>query len=300
MIPEFPQFKKLELTDKNDIEGFTSKFPPYSDFNFASMWSWDIKEEMRFSSLNGNLVVRFTDYLSGKNFLSFIGENKISETASELILFSQKNYQISFLRLIPEETTNILPTSMFTIEPDRDSYDYIYSISDLANMSSWSKNSSGRRIRKFLKSNHNYILKNLSIEEISKDEYREMFKKWAQNKNISNHFELNEYKAFERFLQINNKNIKFTSLYVNNILVGFTAYEILSNDFAISHFAKADIGYINEISDVLNWEEAKLLNKKGIKYFNWEQDLGLPGLRYSKEKYKHTFFLKKFIVNRVN
>lgn len=65
MISEFPQFKKLELADKKDIEKFTSKFPPYSDFNFVSMWSWDIRGEMRVSQLNGNLVVRFTDYLTG-------------------------------------------------------------------------------------------------------------------------------------------------------------------------------------------------------------------------------------------
>ena len=47
MLPEFPQFKKLELSDKEEVEKFTSKFPPYSDFNFVSMWSWDIKGEMR-------------------------------------------------------------------------------------------------------------------------------------------------------------------------------------------------------------------------------------------------------------
>ena len=66
MIPQFPEFKSLELSDKKDIESFTKRFPPYSDFNFVSMWSWDIKEEIRISQLNGNLVVRFTDYLTGK------------------------------------------------------------------------------------------------------------------------------------------------------------------------------------------------------------------------------------------
>ena len=49
MLPTFPEFKPLELSDKNDVENFTSKFPPYSDFNFVSMWCWDIKEEMRIS-----------------------------------------------------------------------------------------------------------------------------------------------------------------------------------------------------------------------------------------------------------
>jgi len=55
MIPEFPQFKNLELTDKIDVEKFTSKFPPYSDFNFVSMWSWDIKGEMRMRGFSKKL-----------------------------------------------------------------------------------------------------------------------------------------------------------------------------------------------------------------------------------------------------
>ncbi len=300
MLPEFPQFKKIELSDKEDVEKFTKKFPPYSDFNFTNIWSWDIHQKMMLSQLNKNLVVLFNDYVSGEHFLSFIGEDKISETALELIAFSKKNYQVDFLRLISEEVVNIIPKSILTTEPDRDSFDYIYSIAHLANMSNWSQNSSGKRIRKFIRSNPNYTVKQSSTMEIPKDEYRKMFKKWAENKNIDTHFKLNEYKAFERFLQIDSKNIKYISLYINNILAGFTAYEVLSNDFAISHFAKADIGYHHAINDILNWEEAKALNAKGITYFNWEQDLGMQGLRYSKEKYKHSFFLKKFIVKDIN
>ena len=43
MIPEFPEFKKLELSNKEEIEKITQKFPPYSDFNFVSMWCLGIK-----------------------------------------------------------------------------------------------------------------------------------------------------------------------------------------------------------------------------------------------------------------
>lgn len=299
MIPQFPQFKKIELTDINDVENFTSKFPPYSDFNFASMWSWDINGKMRLSVLYNNLVVLFTDYNSGNNFLSFIGKNNIPETISELIHFSKTNYKINYLKLVPEEVVdNILPSS-FLIKTDRDSYDYVYSVAHLANMNNWTKGSYGKKIRKFIKSNNNYSINNLSIKEIQVEDYKKIFKKWAQNKNIDNYFELNEYKAFNRFLEIKNDKIKFISIYINANLAGFTAYEILSNDFAISHFAKADIEHFSMVTDLLNWEEAKLLNKEGIKYFNWEQDLGIPGLRFSKEKLKQSFFLKKIIVNDI-
>ena len=56
MLPEFPKFKSIELSDKEDVEKITHKYPPYSDFNFVSMWSWDIKGEMRISEFYGNFM----------------------------------------------------------------------------------------------------------------------------------------------------------------------------------------------------------------------------------------------------
>ena len=75
MIPEFPQFKPLTLSDKEGIERITQKYPPYSDFNFMSMRSWDIKGKIKISKFNNNLVARFTDYLKGNPFFSFLGDN---------------------------------------------------------------------------------------------------------------------------------------------------------------------------------------------------------------------------------
>lgn len=293
MIPEFPTFKKLEFADKKDIEKLTFKFPPYSDFNFFSMWSWDIRGNMMISHLNKNLVVLFNDYVSGDKFLSFIGSNKITETALELISFSKKKYSKNFLKLIPEEAFLHLKNSGFIIKTERDSFDYIYLVEHLANMKSWSQNSSGKKIRKLLKTGHNFVVKHSRLQEIKTEEYKEMFCKWAKSKNIDEHFKLNEYKAFERILEVPNKSLRLVSIYEDTTMVGFTLYEIISKDYAISHFAKADISHHSAIYDLLNWEEAKYLHSLGVKYFNWEQDLGISTLRYSKLKYKPAFFLRK-------
>ena len=300
MLPEFPQFKKLELSDKEEVEKFTSKFPPYSDFNFVSMWSWNIKGEMRLSKLNNNLVVQFTDYLTGYPFFSFLGNNMVNETAADLFKFLKKENSEQVLKLISEEIGHNLIKSNFNLVLDKDAYDYIYSVSHLANMNNWTKNSSGKNIRNFIKKCPNYVVKHCSIKETSKDEYVAMFEKWAENKEIENYLKLNEYKALERIFEVKDKNINIVSVYVDNLLVGFTIYQILSSNYAISHFAKADTTYHRAIGDILNWEEAKTLDARGVKYFNWEQDLGIPGLKKSKEKYKPSFLFKKFIVRPRN
>jgi uncharacterized protein len=215
-----------------------------------------------------------------------------------LIMFSEKNYKTDILKLVPEIIINSLDKSEFDVISDVDSRDYIYSISHLANMDTWPKNSLSKGIRRFIKTYPDYIIRQYSTQEIIKDEYLEMFKRWAKNKNITNHLELNEYKALERIFQINDKNIKIISLYLKDVLIGFTVFEILDNNYAVSHFAKADISYHSSVYDILDWEEAKILKNQGIKYYNWEQDLGIQELKKSKMKYKPDLFLNKFIIKK--
>jgi len=69
----------------------------------------EYESKMMICQLNKNLVVLFNDYVSGQRFLSFIGDNKVSETASQLIAHSLKHYKTSFLKLIPEEIAGALP-----------------------------------------------------------------------------------------------------------------------------------------------------------------------------------------------
>jgi hypothetical protein len=297
MIPDFPQFKNIELLDKNEVEKFTSKFPHYSDFNFLSMWCWDIHNKVKISLLNDNLVVSFSDYLSGEEYLSFLGDNDVLKTAEQLIKFSTENYKKSFLKLIPEELTLNFKGSNFLLKEDRDAFDYIYLVEDLANMDHWSKNTSGKRIRQFIQKKHNYKVAHSTLADVSIKEYLHIFHKWAESKQIDNHFELNEFKAFEKLANVNDPNLRLLSLYENEKMIGFTLYELISNHYAISHFAKADKRHHAAIFDLLNWEEAKYLHKLGVKYYNWEQDLGIESLRYAKIKYRPAFLLRKLYLS---
>lgn len=295
MIPEFPKFKKLELSDKKDIEKLTHKLPPYADFNFVNMWAWDFRHQLKVSQLHKNLVVFFTDYISKEQFFTFIGENNLPETATELIAYSMKYHKVNVLKFVPEEIAHALERAGFSVVPDRDNFDYIYSVSHLAQMNSWPGSGISKRIRQFAKVFPEYVVKYSSLQDLPKDDYVKIFRKWAKHKEYNSHFELDEFKAFERFLEIKDKNIEIVSLHLDDCLVGFTAYEILPHHCALSHFVKADYEF-SGITDVLNWEEAKRLLSKDVRYYNWEQDLGIPGLRHSKEKYSPSLLMKKFVV----
>ncbi len=298
MIPEFPKFKKLELSDKKGIEKFTSKFPHYSDFNFVSIWCWNIKDQTLISQFNNNLIVRFTDYITNKPFYSFLGDEKENETVEKMLDVFGKEGSDQVLRLISEEIGHKLSKSHFNLLPDKDSNDYIYSASHLSDMHNWPNHNLSRNIKNFLKLHPNHVIKQCKIQNTPKNECVEVFKKWAENKNIGHYSKLNEYIALERIFDLKYDNIYTILVYINNHLVGFDIYEILSSDYAISHFAKADSTHHFAINNILNWEEAKTLHEKGIKFINWEQDLGILGLRKSKEKHKPSFLFKKLIISK--
>ena len=299
----FPVIKALAIEDKSEIQRLvkSADLAPYSDFFFVNMWIWDTSNTVSLSELNGNLVIVFSDYVSKKPFISFIGKNKIKETAQVLLDFSKKQYGVDFLKLIPEEIAHALSKQGFNIKADDDSQDYIYAIDHLVDMDKWG-NTKSKNIRKFAERHPDYSVRQVSLQDDKViDELKNLFKTWSNNKHVSDHSDLNEYKALEKLLALKDPNVGAVLFYVGTILAGFTVYELVpEKHYAISRFAKGDTGYDSAIYDVLNWEEAKALKVLGVMFYNWEQDLGIEGLRYSKEKYQPALVLKKFIVNNLN
>ena len=102
MIPSFPSFKRLELSDRPEVEALLQPHPPYSDFNFASLWCYDTRGLSRLSMLHGNLVVQISDYLTGEPALSFLGVQRVADTAGALLDHAAKHQLCPTLRLVPE------------------------------------------------------------------------------------------------------------------------------------------------------------------------------------------------------
>lgn len=299
MIPYFPEFKKLELIDEEEIKAMVSRaqFRPYADFYFVNMWIWNTGNDMQISNLNENLVVMFRDYVSREAFLSFIGKNKLEETVRKMIDFSRQHYKLPYIKLIPEEIAQELNDQEFSVVPDQDSHDYVYEVSNLKEMPNW-KDEKGKKIRRFLEKNKDYKTLVVPLSHLPINDIKDLFYRWGSKKKIETVFDLNEFSALERLIHLNNKDIKVVLFYIGDTLLGFTIYERIENsEYAISRFAKADTSFDSSIYDILNWEEAKVMDAEGIKYYNWEQDLGIPGLRYSKLRYKPAFLLKKFTIS---
>lgn len=294
MIPQFPAFKKLEITDRDEVEAITRNFPPYSDFNFTSMWVWDVTGRTALSRLHDNLVVRFADYLTGMPFYSFIGANKLNETAQVLLSHSEKEGTAPSLRLVPAEAATLLDPALFHIVEDPDNFDYCASAKEMSEHKGQKFMKKRNHIRKFKgKNNPSYALLNLADTAVC-EKQRELFRKWSlfKEKNFNEH----EFAAFERFLSMPKNDFSVGGVFVEDSLEAFWVTETVAPGFSISHFEKANSFAYPGIYQFLKQEHATVLVGKGIVQVNLEQDLGIPGLRENKSSY-NSLFLKKYVVS---
>ena len=302
MIPQFPEFKSLELSDKKAIESFTKRFPPYSDFDFASIWSWDIKGDVKISQLNDNLVVRFTDYLTSEPFYSFLGNTDLNDTVEKLIALSKEQGLGAKLKLVPEEAIQGLDSTKFSVIEDRDNSDYIYDTDKLLKMEDSKFHVRRKHLRFFQKNFLHQVKKHEVIDAEIKGQILDLFSSWVNDKggDVSTDYFQREFLALSRFLNAS-QSIDFliVGIYFDDKLVAVSISENTSDTYNVSHFQKAINGEFKGINVYLIRELASLLSEKGIKYVNWEQDLGIAGLRENKESYLPCAFLNKYSVSLI-
>lgn len=298
MIPEFPKFKKLELSDKEAVESFTSKYLPYSDFNFTSLWSWNIKDQMQISKLEGNLAVKFNDYVTGKPFYSFLGAENASVAAQKLLDLSASEGLVPELKLLAEETVKVINPDTFIISEDRDNFDYFLAIERLKNFEG-GKFVSKRNYLKQFKNAYTPEIKVINLSDQSiKDQIIKLFNLWKAHKVLKASYNRHEFESLSRFLQLPSyKSFISIGIFLENKIIAFWLLEKINADTCISHYEKADSWKYRGIYPYLVNETAKILDKQKIKYINFEQDLGIAGLRESKKSYFPYGYLKQFTIS---
>ncbi len=301
MLPTFPQFKPLELADQADIEKFTINYPPYSDYNFTSMWCWNTANGIRLSTLNNNLVVKFADYITGKNFYSFLGINDRDATLNTLFEhIDATKPHLRYLKLVPEVTLGDYTSRAVKIYPDRDNFDYVYSVEKLETLAG-GKLAAKRNYVKRFKAYYQSTLIELDLkQEKTMEQIRELFFIWVMRHDRPLAEFQHEFVALNRFLKLDDySNFLSLGIFIDGALCAFWLLEIVDQIYAMSHFQKARTADFIGINAYLLQEGALILAERGIQLINYEQDLGLAGLREAKLDFAPVDYLKKFIIERL-
>lgn len=297
MLPQFPIMKKLELSDREDIEAIITKFPPYSDYNFVSMWSYDTDNLLEVAELYGNLILKFQDYIDLSLFYTFLGTNHASLTAKELLQVSQENGMKAGLKLIPHSSVAAIGEDpSLEITEDRDDFDYVIDAQKFSEMPGRTYHSRRKEIGKFttLYGEQAEFAEVPTVDPSLQREMLALFEYWISAYDKTPEESAHEYKALTKlFSSADAFSLHTYTLRVAGKLVGFIVTECVHEAHAVLQFGKWDHGY-RGAGEYLQHRTIRALKDLGALMINYEQDLGIPGLRQAKSLTYPDHFLKKY------
>lgn len=303
MIPNFPQFKRLSIEDGEAVDAHTRNFPCYSDFNFTSLWAWDVKRERELSQLNGNLVVKFSDYVTGEPFLSFLGTQRPQQTASTLLEYSESLGLPPSLHLTPESSIRELDANAFTVAEDPANHDYIYLAQALTSMLGSAYRSKRQCLNKFERQHRQVRFEVLPLDDLFAQEcVRSVAGQWLSQRaqSVDAHSSDYEMHAIERTIELGAcRELLVGVLITSDSATSFTLDELSNSLTAVSHFSKTASRTRGE-NEYLCRAMARYVVERQVVYLNWEEDLGIASLRASKTSFVPSGFLRKFSVARAS
>lgn len=293
MIAKFPDFSILDLEHRSEIEAITSRFEPFSDFNFVSLFCWNTGGSTKISILNSNLVINLPDYLTEEPVYSILGDAEIVRSLEAVLAITP------ILQMVPEIVVKkILHPEKFIIKEDENHFDYIYSLEDQAHFPDGKFKEKRKKANRFSrKYEGRYELIEIDFKNTNHSTaLKETFQQWAEAKHKPENEVISEKKAIDRLIDnAASLNLLGLMIKVDGRSAGFSITELSSPVSAVYHFHKT-LPRFDNLDVFLTRETAIRLKARGGVTINWEQDLGIAGLKSSKQSYKPIHLLKKFTV----
>lgn len=298
MIHQYPHFSPLSLGQQDEIARFTARFEPYSDFNFTSLFCWNTDGTTEVALLHDNLVIRLPGYLDGHPTYSILGTNRIDESVDALLAAADK------LELVPQVVVDALHNpDRYHIREDEDNFDYIYDVSHLSELAGNKFKKKRNKSNVFVKDHEHYelVVRTLREREIDENhvaELKRVDQEWVKLVPRSEGDILTERKAIDAMLDnLSAFELLLVEVMVDGEIKAFSINELLPQHYAICHFEKALSTHHEHLNTFLTIEVARKLHAHGCRWMNWEQDLGLEGLRQSKRSYHPVRMLKKYTIS---
>lgn len=183
----------------------------------------------------------------------------------------------------------------FRYHCDRDSFDYVYDINDLANLKGRKYQQKRNHTNRFYAAFPDWEVR--VLDEHNLDACKALADRWYERKHRDDPLEdlVMERNAIRRAFQYYHElGMIGIALYAGGNIVAMTMASFLDETTLDVHFEKADIDVPGSYA-VINREFAKYIrrNYPGIQYLNREDDTGSAGLRQAKLSYHPHHMVEK-------
>ena len=195
--------------------------------------------------------------------------------------------RITSLSAEAKDTLETLYPGMFRFHCDRDGYDYVYDINDLADLPGKKYQKKRNHCNRFRTDYPDYHVEPLTDDNLPK--VQEMLSAWYESKeqeNPDSDFLMEKVALNKALTHYTELEMDGLLLFNGENLLGFTMGSRLSHDTYDIHFEKA-WGDVNGAYAIINYEFARYLRDKhpDIRFLDREDDMCIEGLRIAKERY---------------
>lgn len=290
-------FSPISISSKSEIHSTVGPLTSFSDLNFASLYCWasPTRSEILtdYAIVDGGIVIRQTDYVDHtKSVWTIVGTKP---TLLSLVDELRSN-GVSRLELIPEPIAAELSGS-YHVEEDRDQHDYVYDVAQFLAL----EGPAYRRVRRQLTYYRRDVDSELDLNRLEPSNDTAEFlvdsgHTWRRSGGRDHGGSTEEDAALRRAIAAaDSLGLEIHAMNIGAELVSYCVVE-LDADRAMIHFDKSSTT-VPGLSAKVKVTLFGYLTSRGIREVNYQQDLGIPGLREWKTQLNPSRMLKKYSID---
>ena len=279
-------FKSLKPEDKERYQALVSGFPEKGcEYNFVNLYLWG---RQRIAFHEGN--VAFFSQFNRKSVYPFPVGKDLKPTLDAIIHDAK-------MRDIPCRLTGLsqddcaalerLYPGKWRIHYDRDGFDYVYDINDLADLKGRKYQKKRNHINRFRQNYPDYTLEPITHENTPQAE--QLLRDWyarREEKDPLADFHMEKAAVYRALRDREALGLEGLLLKAQGKVLAMTMGSRFGKTTVDVHFEKA-VEEADGAYPTINWEFARYLREKypDVQYLDREDDMGLEGLRKAKLSY---------------
>ncbi|NLE00887.1 MAG: DUF2156 domain-containing protein [Fibrobacter sp.] len=294
-LPQFPEFKPLEIADINPIRTILWNYQPQtSELTFTNLFIWRKHFNYHWCIFKNWLLITCK---SGSGFCALepVGPPPREYPVRILFEWLQQNNTPNpgITRADSRLCDEIKGISRFSSLPVREHFDYLYSTQSLITLQGRHLHSKRNHLTKFQNS-YSYSYKLITADLISS--CIDLATRWCKEEHCDHDPLLcDEWLAINEILVMFDRlRIRGGAILIDNKLEAFTAGELLNQNTAVIHIEKAN-PHIHGLYTAINQMFCER-EFSSTEFVNREQDLGDEGLRKAKLSYHPVKLVEKYTI----
>ena len=297
MIPIFPEFKPIEIADRETLEDYFHEHPPLvSEFTFTNLFGWQKAHNYQVSKYKDGFLI-LKESKGNLSFLQPLTTGNPVKAVRDCFKYLEGKTENPVVERAGEDfvASGAWEGSGFAVSEDRDNFDYLYDARELTELAGEKFHDKKNLLNQFLKK-YQYRYQNLTPELIP--ECLKFKKEWCEERDCEKTDGLKQencavLQMLKNFHALSNRG---GIIRIDEKIAALTLGEPLNKDTLVIHAEKAKGGIIG-LYQAINWEFLKN-QAPGFPFVNREQDLGVEGLRRAKMSYNPAKLIKKYKITR--